>query len=232
MQPFSAYWLTAAAILGLSCENGGAPPAGDVAVRLELIAQGLDFPVDLAAPTGDSRLFIVEKTGKIRIVKDGAVLGTPFLDLSSLVSRGGEQGLLGLAFHPHYPTTGIFVVDYTDRSGNTVVARYHVSSDPDVADPASANILLPVTQPYSNHNGGAVAFGPDGYLYISLGDEGRGGIPRITDRIGPTCWARCSALIRTMVFLTSFRPQIRMHRAPSSAGDLELRAAESLALQL
>jgi glucose/arabinose dehydrogenase len=178
MQPFSTYWLTAAAILGLRCENGVAPPAGDVAARLELIAQGLDFPVDLAAPPGDSRLFIVEKTGKIRIVKDGAVLAGPFLDLSSLVSGGGEQGLLGLAFHPQYAANGTFVVDYTDRSGNTVVARYHVSSNPDIADPASGNILLPVTQPYSNHNGGAVAFGPDGYLYISLGDGGSGGDPQ------------------------------------------------------
>ncbi|MEO8200031.1 MAG: PQQ-dependent sugar dehydrogenase [Gemmatimonadota bacterium] len=178
MTSFSLYGLAAAMALGLSCGDSGSPPQSDVSARLELVAEGLAFPVDLTAPTGDARLFIVEKGGRIRVVKNGTVRSTPFLDISRLVSKGGEQGLLGLTFHPQYATNGQFVVDYTDVSGNTVVARYRVSSDPDVADSTSGTVLLPVAQPYSNHNGGSVAFGPDGYLYIGLGDGGSGGDPQ------------------------------------------------------
>jgi glucose/arabinose dehydrogenase len=172
--------MTVATTLGLSCGGRSSPaqPDGNVAVRLEPVASGLDFPLDLKSPPGDSRLFVVEKTGKIKIIKSGAVLPKPFLDLSALISNGGEQGLLGVAFHPRYATNGVFVVDYTDTSGDTRIARYHVSADPDVADPASGEILLGVDQPYSNHNGGGLLFGPDGFLYISLGDGGSGGDPQ------------------------------------------------------
>jgi glucose/arabinose dehydrogenase len=148
-----------------------------VNARLEVVASGLTFPLDLTAPPGDSRLFVVEKGGTIRIIRDGNLVRTPFLDISSLVSRGGEQGLLGLAFHPDYAQNGLFVVDYTDTNGDTRVARYRVSNSPDVADTAGV-IVLTVAQPYANHNGGAVAFGPDGYLYIALGDGGSGGDPQ------------------------------------------------------
>jgi len=166
-----------------ACDAGGPggpsaeppPPDGPVPVALQEVAAGLSFPLYLTAPPADPRLFIVEKGGAIRIVKDGSLLPTPFLDLSARVSTGSEQGLLGLAFDPVYATNGRFVVHYTDVSGNTTVAAYRVSSDnPDVADPTSEVTLLTVEQPFANHNGGQILFGPDGMLYIGLGDGGGG----------------------------------------------------------
>ena len=154
------------------------PPPGTDSVALRLVASGFDFPLYLTAPPGDARLFVVEKTGRIRIVRNGAVSPAPFLDISARVSSGGEQGLLGLAFDPQYATSGRFYVDYTDRNGDTHISRFRVSADPDVADAASEEVLLTVDQPYSNHNGGQVAFGPDGYLYIGMGDGGSGGDPQ------------------------------------------------------
>jgi glucose/arabinose dehydrogenase len=153
------------------------PPEGTEAVALQVVATGLDFPLDLTAPDGDARLFIVEKGGRIRIVKDGSLLPSPFLDISGKVSTGREQGLLGLAFHPQYSTNGRFVVHYTDTAGDTQVSQFRVSSDPDVADPASEASILTDDQPFPNHNGGQVLFGPDGYLYIMLGDGGGSGDP-------------------------------------------------------
>ena len=120
----------------------------------------------------------MEKGGRIRIVRDGQLVSAPFLDLSAKVSRGGEQGLLGLAFHPDYPDDPRIFVNYTDEAGDTHIASFTVDpSDPDRADPSSEQELLFVDQPYANHNGGVVAFGPDGYLYIGLGDGGSGGDP-------------------------------------------------------
>jgi glucose/arabinose dehydrogenase len=148
------------------------PPQGTIPVALREIASGLAFPVYLTAPAGDARLFIAEKGGPIRIVKDGALLPTPFLDLTARVSTGGEQGLIGLAFPPDYATTGRFFVHYTDPAGDTRVSSFQVSADPDVADPATESVRLAVDQPFANHNGGQIAFGPDGYLYIGLGDGG------------------------------------------------------------
>ncbi len=175
------------AIIVVACSgagsNGGGPGApigeGDVPLRLERVVTGLDFPLLLTAPPRDDRrLFVVEKGGTIRIVEDGSLLATPFLDISSLVSDGSEQGLLGLAFHPDYDSNGRFFVNYTDEDGDTQVVRYEVSSDRNVADPASAVPILSVDQPFANHNGGHLAFGPDGFLYIGLGDGGSGGDPR------------------------------------------------------
>ncbi|HSM17530.1 MAG TPA: PQQ-dependent sugar dehydrogenase, partial [Gemmatimonadales bacterium] len=120
----------------------------------------------------------VEKTGRIRIVTNGTLLGTPFLDISSQVSGGGEQGLLGLAFHPQYAQNGIFVVNYTNQAGDTRVSRFTVSANPDLADGGSEQVILAVAQPFANHNGGMLAFGPDGYLYVGLGDGGSGGDPQ------------------------------------------------------
>lgn len=135
-------------------------------------------PVDLTAPRLDPRrLFVVEQDGIVRIVKDGAVLPTPFLDITGKTSASGERGLLGLAFHPDYENNGRFFVNYTNNSGNTVIARYDVSLDPDIADATSEEILLTISQPASNHNGGQVAFGADGYLYVGMGDGGGGGDP-------------------------------------------------------
>jgi hypothetical protein len=162
---------------GSGGDGGGTP--GDVAVALQQVVAGIAFPLDLTAPTSDlSRLFIAEKGGRIRIVRNGALLATPFLDLSALVSNGQEQGLLGIAFHPSYGSNGRFYVDYTDRAGNTQVVEYTVSGDADVASPTSARTILSVAQPFANHNGGGLAFGPEGFLYISLGDGGGAGDPR------------------------------------------------------
>jgi len=146
-------------------------------VKAELFASGLDNPLLVtAAPRDVSRVFIVEQPGTIRIVKFGQLLGTPFLDVSSLVSGGFEQGLLGLAFDPDYANNGRFYVNYTDLSGDTVISRFQVSANPDIASPTET-MLLTFTQPFANHNGGHLAFGPDGYLYIASGDGGSGGDP-------------------------------------------------------
>jgi glucose/arabinose dehydrogenase len=150
-------------------------------VRLRSIAAGLDRPVYLThAGDGSGRLFLVEKTGKIRILKDGALLPDPFLDIRGRITfAGSEQGLLGLAFDPQYVANGRFYVNYTDRNGDSMVARYRVSAtDPDSADPSSESILLRIHQPFANHNGGDLAFGPDGYLYLGFGDGGSGGDPQ------------------------------------------------------
>ena len=152
------------------------PPVGTGA-RLLQVAAGLSVPLYLTAPPGDARLFIVEKTGGIRIVKEQALLEQPFLDLSAQVSTGSEQGLLGLAFDPEYAANGRFLVHYTDLAGNTVVSRFQVSADPDRAEAASEQVMLTVPQPFSNHNGGQITFGPDGFLYLGLGDGGSGGDP-------------------------------------------------------
>jgi glucose/arabinose dehydrogenase len=125
------------------------------------------------------KLYVVERAGRIRLIDNGTLLPTPFLDISTSVLSGGEQGLLGLAFPPGYATTGRFYVNYTRvPDGNTVIARYQRTANPNVADPASDNILLTIPQPFANHNGGQLAFGPDGFLYIGLGDGGSGGDPQ------------------------------------------------------
>jgi glucose/arabinose dehydrogenase len=138
----------------------------------------LQRPVNLQAD-GSGRLFVIEKPGRIRIIENNQLLETPFLDITDRVgSNGNEQGLLGLAFHPRYQENGRFFVNYTDTSGgDTVIARFQVSSDPNVADPNSEVQLLGIDQPFPNHNGGVLAFGPDGYLYAGLGDGGSQGDP-------------------------------------------------------
>jgi glucose/arabinose dehydrogenase len=119
----------------------------------------------------------VEQTGAVRIVKDGTLLPTPFLDISTQLVAGFEQGLLGLAFDPEYATSGRFVVHYSDLAGDTRVSSFQVSSDPDLADPATEQVIFTADQPYSNHNGGQVLFGPEGNLYLGLGDGGSGNDP-------------------------------------------------------
>ncbi|ETW94646.1 MAG: hypothetical protein ETSY1_33935 [Candidatus Entotheonella factor] len=160
----------------------------DVTLALELVVSGLDRPVSVTH-AGDERLLIVERPGRLRIWRDGELLESPFLDITRQVRLGGERGLLSVAFHPNYsvpdaPGQGLFWVNYTNRSGDTVIARYRVSpEDPDQADPASELILLTIEQPFANHNGGQLQFGPaeglDGerYLYIGMGDGGSGGDP-------------------------------------------------------
>jgi glucose/arabinose dehydrogenase len=129
------------------------------------------------AGDGSGRLFVVEQAGRIRIIDGGTVLATPFLDLRGSITSGGERGLLGLAFHPNFATHPYVYVNFTDRNGNTAINRYRVSSDPNVLDRASGGRILTIGQPYANHNGGNIAFGPDGYLYIGMGDGGSAGDP-------------------------------------------------------
>ena len=153
------------------------PPAGDLSLAVDAVVTGLSRPLYLTSPPGDDRLFIVEQTGRIRVFRGGSLLGEPFLDLVGKVSNGNEQGLLSMAFHPDYASNGIFFVSYTDEGGDTRIERYAVSSDPDRAEIASAKLILEVSQPRSNHNGGHILFGPDGMLYVALGDGGGTGDP-------------------------------------------------------
>src|SRR5437764_6762902 len=147
-------------------------------VALQPIATGLNQPVALTH-AGDTRLFITEQTGTIRIYDALGLRATPFLDIRSIVLSGGERGLLSVAFHPQYRDNGLFFVYYTNRNGDNSIARYQVSAnDPDRADPASGTILLTIPHPnFANHNGGQLQFGPDGYLYIGTGDGGSAGDP-------------------------------------------------------
>src|SRR5688572_29238842 len=137
-----------------SSNDGPPEPTGELTIRLQPVASGLSNPVHLAAPAGDARLFIVEQQGRIRIVENGQLLSTPFLNIVNKVQSGGEQGLLSVAFHPQYSSNGFFYVNYTDTNGDTRVERYRVSSNRNVADPASARLIIGFDQPYSNHNGG------------------------------------------------------------------------------
>lgn len=148
------------------------------ALELELISNAFTEPVDIQN-AGDDRLFIVEQGGRIKILNsDGTVNATPFLNISTQVSNGSEQGLLGLAFHPDYANNGYFYVNYTDTGGDTQVSRFSVDpGDPNIALNGSEFPIIDYTQPFTNHNGGSVHFGSDGYLYISAGDGGSGGDP-------------------------------------------------------
>src|SRR6185369_5631602 len=170
-------------LLIAACSDGGADPAATpppfpATITLTRVAGGFSQPTTIThAGDGSGRIFVLEQGGTIRIIRNGAVSPTPFLDISSLVTpTGGEQGLLGLAFPPGFAARGNFYVNYTNRTGigDTVVARFAVGSDPDLADTASRRELLTITQPFTNHNGGQLAFGPDNLLYIGTGDGGSG----------------------------------------------------------
>jgi uncharacterized protein (TIGR03437 family) len=162
--------------------------AGGLAVAMSVFAQeiqvlriasAVDAPTDIQDPgDGSGRLFFVLQNGIIRIFRNGALVAQPFLDIRSKTRGEDERGLLGLAFPPGFAQNGRFYLDYTDLNSNTVIAQYRVSAaNPDVADPASEVILMNITQPFTNHKGGQVRFGPDGYLYIAMGDGGSGGDP-------------------------------------------------------
>jgi glucose/arabinose dehydrogenase len=155
--------------------DGSVAPALSAAdITLAPIATGLDRPVFItSARDGSGRTFIVEQGGRILVRKDGVILPTPLLDITGLVSTGGEQGLLGLAFHPDFERNRRFYVNYTNRDGDTIVRRYRTSStNPDRTEAGSAKTIIKIAQPYANHNGGMLAFGPGGYLYIGMGDGG------------------------------------------------------------
>jgi glucose/arabinose dehydrogenase len=155
-------------------------PTGPDALALEPVAEGLENTVGIAAAgDGSGRLYVLELAGRVRVIeRDGTLRNEPFVDLSSRVLSGGERGLLGIAFHPDYERNGRLFVHYSRAGdGATVVSELRAASDGRTADPGSERVILQVTQPFANHNGGQLAFGPDGYLYIGLGDGGSGGDP-------------------------------------------------------
>ncbi len=167
---------------GSSTISNPGPPVPVPPLSLTTVVTGLSNPVDFQQPNdGTNRFFVVEQAGTIRIIQAGAVLPAAFLDIRSKVLFDGEQGLLGLAFHPNYRQNRLFYVNYVRNSSGqtqTIIAEYSASLlDPNQADPSSERILLTVNQPFSNHKGGQLVFGPDGFLYIGLGDGGSGGDP-------------------------------------------------------
>jgi glucose/arabinose dehydrogenase len=154
--------------------GNGPPPSGTVAIALETVASGLDAPVHLTSPPGDERLFVVEQEGRIRIIEEDTLVQVPFLDIAARVDAGGERGLLGLAFHPDYAINGRLFVNFTS-GGATRIEELNVTPDPYRASPDPVRTLLVIDQPAGNHNGGLLAFGPDGYLWIGMGDGGGAG---------------------------------------------------------
>jgi glucose/arabinose dehydrogenase len=165
-------------LLGCRKSEPTQPPL-PVALAVTPVVSGLSSPVFLTAPANDARLFVLEQPGRIRIVENGTLVTAPFLDIASQVSSGGERGLLGMAFHPQYATNGFFYVNFTDTEGDTRVVRYTVSgTNRNVANAASGKLIIRIDQPFANHNGGMIAFGPDGMLYIGMGDGGSGGDPQ------------------------------------------------------
>ncbi len=179
-----AYVRSAVAVLLLvllGCSPAWGPAPGEARIGLVKVVDGLEQPLYIAhAGDGSGRLYIVEQPGRVRVLEEGSLLPEPFLDLTDRVlSRGDEQGLLGLAFAPDFPESGVFYVHYTGRpDGRTVLARYRLQDgNPRRGDAGSEEVLLTVEQPYANHNGGALLFGPDGYLYLALGDGGSAGDP-------------------------------------------------------
>ena len=187
----SVYRATVAAAGG-----SGTPSAGTLAVQvrsgataavtatysllqlaLELVASGLSNPVHLASPTGDARLFVVEQPGRVRVLRNGQLLATPFLDIAARVRSGGEEGLLSVAFDPAFATNGFFYVYFTNTAGDIAVERYSAPAGADVASPTPTSVLTIPHPTFGNHNGGLLAFGPDGMLYLGTGDGGGGGDP-------------------------------------------------------
>jgi glucose/arabinose dehydrogenase len=183
-----------------AASTAATPPA----VALQELPFTFDRPVYVTAPQGDTaRLFVVEKSGRIVIVKNGALLPTPFLDISGKVSKGGEQGLLSMAFDPRFAANGRFYVNYTNLGGDTRVVRYRVSgTNADVAAASTAKVLLRVGQPYSNHNGGQLQFAPSGRLFVGMGDGGSAGDPQ---RRAQDSGSRLGKLLRLNVDVSPVR---------------------------
>jgi len=169
-------WIAALLLCStVACSNEVSGPTVEAALTLAPVVDGLAFPLFLTAPDRDARLFVVERGGAIRVIQNGELLATPFLDLSGEVSSQGEQGLLCLAFDPDYETSHRFFVSFTDLAGDLVIRSYHLSSDPNVADARSAVERLRVAHPSATHYSGNLAFGPDGFLYVGAGDAGAPG---------------------------------------------------------
>ena len=180
MKRFLAGLASLAVLVGAACASGSdrtpSSPQRTNALRIVEIASGLDSPLHLAATRSEpNRLYVVEQAGRIVVLENGRVRDEPFLDIDERVRSGGEQGLLSVAFHPNYAANRRFYVNYTDNDGHTNVVEYR--SNGRRAIPSTARRLLFIRQPYSNHNGGNLVFGPDGRLYIGMGDGGAGGDP-------------------------------------------------------
>ncbi|HYM79825.1 MAG TPA: PQQ-dependent sugar dehydrogenase [Candidatus Limnocylindria bacterium] len=169
-------WLLAALLGGASCTGRGEAEQTTTGLAARDVAR-VEAPTYVTAPPGDSRLFVVEQVGRVRVIREGRLLPQPFLDITDQVRSGGEEGLLSIAFHPRYRTNGFFYVNYTDRRGDCRIERYRVGDDRDRADRGSAKLILHVDQPYANHKGGLAMFGPDRMLYVGMGDGGSGGDP-------------------------------------------------------
>lgn len=153
-------------------------PVQGTTVALAPFVTGLDLPLMITGPIGDTRQFVIEQDGAVRVIKDGLLLATPFVDLTALVLSGSERGLLGIAFHPDFRNNNKFYVHFTSRpDGDHVIAELLANAGSDTANPASRRDLLVFDDPYSNHNGGMIEFGNDGKLYIAIGDGGSGGDP-------------------------------------------------------
>lgn len=167
-------------LMACKSEAKADPPSDREYVLTPIITSGLARPLFVTTPPGDPRLFVVDQPGEIFIYQDGKMLDAPFLDIKEKVNdSANEQGLLGLAFHPDYAENGYFFINYTAADGSTNVVRYHVRADnPNLADLDSEMLVIRIEQPYANHNGGMVVFGPDGYLYIGMGDGGSAGDPQ------------------------------------------------------
>ena len=163
--------------VGLAASSAVAQPLGDF-IQFERVTGGLSQPLYLTTAPGEQDvLYVVQKGGQIRTITDGTLDPDPFLDLSALVSTQSERGLLGLAFHPDYENNALFYVNYTEAGGDTIVAEFTDSDVPEGIDPTSGRTVISIDQPESNHNGGWLGFGPDGYLYIAVGDGGSGNDP-------------------------------------------------------
>jgi len=161
----------------LPSDPGGSPDLGRVSVALEVIVEGLDAPVGMAAVPGSDRLLVIEQAGRIREIRDGRLVERAVLDLGDRITSGGERGLLGIALQPDFPDDPRLYLNYTDRAGDTVVSELRMDERGTI-DPATERVLFAIDQPYANHNGGALAFGPDGFLYVATGDGGSAGDPQ------------------------------------------------------
>ncbi len=172
------YWIALIVLLGTVSSSQALTPLSDLGIEIELVANNINSPIAIThAGDKSGRLFITTQGGQILIFDGNQSLPQPFLDISSQITSGFERGLFSVAFHPNYSSNGFFYVDYTDSNGNTVVSRFSVSSNPQLADSSSESILLTIDQPFSNHNGGQLQFGNDGFLYISTGDGGSSNDP-------------------------------------------------------
>ncbi len=197
-----------AALACVGCNSGSTTPshpAPTLQVELAPVASGFSSPLDIQqAGDGSGRLFVVEQGGKIKIIQNGSILGTPYLDVSSLIVSGGEEGLLGLAFHPNYSANGCFYVNYTTNLLNgflqTVIAEFRAATPgANIVNTSSEQRLIIVDQPEANHNGGGLAFGNDGFLYIALGDGGGGGDVHGTIGNGQDTSTRLGKILRIRV---------------------------------